>query len=106
MSLGGERIMAKKKIIEAKDIFERNEREEKIRQFPQIRAMIGRVNLPPAMIRELKQVMDEEEGKMTERKKSNRRWTFFVMMFLMLILITITLGCIWLIKFFIGGIFG
>ena len=98
--------MTKKKIIEAKDIFERNEREERARQFPQIRAMIGRVNLPPVMIQKLRQVMEEEERKSKQSTKFKKGWELTFAAFIILIMITVALGCIWLIKIFLGGIFG
>lgn len=95
-----------KKITTAKDIFEKKEREERQKRFPQVRSIITRVNLPPQMIKRLEEIMAEEEKKRKERTEINKKWKLATTVISILVLITIALGSLWLIKIFLGGIFG
>ena len=89
-----------KKISLARDIFERKER-ERLRQFaPNII-----LNLSPQKIEVIKKLINNEL-KRNEETKIDKIKKFIGNIFAILIILAAILGAVWLIKIFIGGIFG
>ena len=91
-----------KKITLARDIFEKKERErQRQRQF----VPIINLNLSPQKIEVIKKLINNEL-KRNEETKIDKLKKFIGNIFAILIILAAILGAVWLIKIFIGGIFG
>lgn len=97
--------MPKKKITTMDDINRKNEQKERERNVQTVKTMCFK-NLPPQIVQKIEQALMEEEKRRRGKNKIKKAKETIGTIFAFLLMIVAILGCIWLIKIFIRGIFG